>query len=192
MNSFDLNPSSEDLAAIRSGHQTPFSNLLNNWLPDIRSLSAGFSRTAFDRDDYVQVGSLTLFDACHTYPVEGAVAFERYARRAIKLAMIDVRRAERAKSRTLVAFVEPAELPDLETPFPGPLDCLVEEEDEAAVREWVGRLHGRDRQILKGVYWREIPQAQLARSLGLTSARVSQIHRALLAAGRQALQWSVN
>ena len=79
MNASDLNPSSTELVVIRAGDHTLFGGLLKKWLPAIHDLASGFTITAFDRDDYVQVGSLTLHEACRTYPLDGSIPFENYA-----------------------------------------------------------------------------------------------------------------
>ena len=71
--------------------------------------------------------------------------------------------------------------------MPGPLDRLVQEEGDESVRRWLSRLPERDRRLLEMKYWHGASQAEIAEALGLTGARVSQIHSALIKDARRCL-----
>lgn len=64
---------------------------------------------------------------------------------------------------------------------------LLQGEREIWIRQHVNRLRPRWRYVIIRVYWSAWPQARIARHLGVTQARVSQMHARTLQALRQTL-----
>jgi RNA polymerase sigma factor (sigma-70 family) len=181
MHASTLHPSSAELEAIRSGNHADFATLLGRWLCVIIPLAWKFGRSKFASDDYLQVASLALLRTCVKSPALGA-KFEQRARRTIKCRMIDLARRERQPDNDPVRFVDPDELaePEADADLADPHIRLVQEEDCERLGRWMSQLPERERRLLKMKYWEGASQAVVARELGLTEARVSQLHSALL------------
>lgn len=75
---------------------------------------------------------------------------------------------------------EAAEIDRLADPEPGPQEALLARCEAERIRSAVDKLSERQREVVERRYWREETQSEIARSLGLTPGRVSQVlHRAL-------------
>jgi RNA polymerase sigma factor (sigma-70 family) len=77
----------------------------------------------------------------------------------------------------------PAQLPEALVSSPQPRDVIL----EAAVRKWVTSLPTQLRMLYRLLYVDDRKMSEVAFALGVTPARVSQLHRDLLTSGRKAL-----
>jgi RNA polymerase sigma factor for flagellar operon FliA len=165
-----------------------------------------------DAADLVSCGVLGLAEAWDRYDPERGVAFEAFAIPRIKGAVIDAIRAAdwvprkaRQRARTtgeqlaiLVSMdedrgsdsgdrVPTAErLADESLPEPG--SDLVASEDKRELLGTLNRLPERERMIVTLHYFEGVPLQEIARSLGVTESRVSQLHTRALRMMREGIE----
>jgi len=185
------------------------------WYPMVQRIAHRASATyglpqGVDTADLVSCGVLGLAQAWERYDPERGVAFEAFAVPRVKGAIVDAIRASdwvprkaRQKARltgeplTLLVSIDeqrPSEdgdrstaerLADDSAPQPG--TDIVEAEDR---RELMGCMNGlpeRERMIVTLHYFQGVQLAEIARSLGVTESRVSQLHTRALRLMRETM-----
>ncbi len=170
-----LHPSLDTFSAIRAGDDDAFAQLWGAWQPRIYAMGAKLASNPYDRDEYVAIGIEALWHASRSFPVGSGGNFERYATKAVHHAMLDGLRAKKSQKATIAVFVEPE---FLHSDF-GTSDATVAV-DAPVLEQWISSLVDRDRDIITSIYFEGLTQAEVARRLGLTRTRVSQIHNSLL------------
>ncbi len=75
-------------------------------------------------------------------------------------------------------YTDPGELPDTRSPLPEEV-CL-QSDQLRQLSAWVLELGHRDRQVIDGIYFRQLTLRELGRELSLTEGRISQIHHKAL------------
>lgn len=164
-----------------------------------------------DTEDLVSSGVLGLAEAWGRYDPSRGVAFEAFAIPRVKGAIVDAIRASdwvprkarqraRETGESLVLLVSldesggssegdtsPAErLADASAPQPGAALLAAEGRREMMVA--LNRLPDRERMIVTRHYFEGVQLAEIARTLGVTESRVSQLHTRALRMLREALQ----
>ena len=189
---------------------------LIEWYPMVERIAHRAAVTyglpaSVDASDLVSSGVLGLAEAWDRYDPERGVAFEAFAIPRIKGAVIDAIRAAdwvprkarqraRATGEQLAVLVSIDEdrssdsdriptaerLADETLPEPGS-DLMAGE----AKRELMGtlnRLPERERMIVTLHYFEGVPLQEIARSLGVTESRVSQLHTRALRMMREGIE----
>lgn len=142
-----------------------------------------------EADDLQSVGVLGLIEAVERYNPNRSVSFEAYATRHIKASMVDYLRANgwaprSVRSNELLTKAQfdqmwapkmwglPTELSD---PTPGP-EALFEAKETAAVVAAARRsLNAQQQQVVRLCFDEGMTLAAIAKLMGLTQGRVSQI-----------------
>lgn len=129
--------------------------------------------------DLIQEGCLGLLQSVKEFDLTYQVKLVSFADRAIKWGMIRVLvDCQRHKTDSLDEVVIYEEDGEGETR----LDRLVSEDAGAdlsalhkELRQLVGRLRARDREIIQGRFWRDVTATELGRLLGISRSRILQI-----------------
>jgi RNA polymerase sigma factor for flagellar operon FliA len=188
------------------------------WYPMVQRIAHRASATyglpqGVDTADLVSCGVLGLAEAWERYDPERGVAFEAFAVPRVKGAIVDAIRASdwvprkaRQKARltgeplTLLVSIDeqrPSEdgdrstaerLADDSAPQPGA--DVVEAEDRRELMGCMNRLPERERMIVTLHYFQGVQLAEIARSLGVTESRVSQLHTRALRLMRETIATS--
>ena len=148
----ELCPSVNELSAIRASDHAAFAELLTRWTPDIEGIARKSAPRHCDREDYVQIGRMTLHQVCLRFADGIVTNFVRYARRAVRRAMIKQARADLGKGRSAVTYVSPDELSGWAAARQEPVEALLAEERRATVRRWWDQVGGRDHVLLDLLY----------------------------------------
>ncbi len=159
------------------------------------------------RDNLIAAGTYGLLDSLRRDGGERGPQFEWYARIRIKGAIVDELRAQdwlsrRARGRvtaagksetpseraTVVGFDDlpgrsGANLTDANDPSPS--DLVEEQAERRALREAVGELPERERYIVSMHYFEGVQLKDIARKLGVSEPRVSQLHARAVSMLRQ-------
>jgi RNA polymerase sigma factor for flagellar operon FliA len=190
---------------------------LIEWYPMVQRIAHRAAATyglpaSVDPADLVSSGVLGLAEAWDRYDPERGVAFEAFAIPRIKGAVIDAIRAAdwvprkaRQRARTtgeqlavLVSIDEdrgsdygdhssPADrIADVLLPEPG--TALIADEGKREMVRSLNRLPERERMIVTLHYFEAVPLQEIARSLGVTESRVSQLHTRALRMMREGLE----
>lgn len=133
---------SQKLRDAQSGDQAAFEDLLDRYMPLIRSLSARFSRSqerTNDSEDLQQTAIIAFLHAVEQYDAErsGAASFGTYAAYCIKNAMISELRSIKKWDHTIL--LEDDELAAAEDTEGDPASQIIEEEDYLALTESIRR-----------------------------------------------------
>ncbi len=206
------------MEAENQNHQPVNRNeALVEWYPMVERIAHRAAVTyglpaSVDASDLVSCGVLGLAEAWDRYDPERGVAFEAFAIPRIKGAVIDAIRAadwvpRKARQRAretgeqlavLVSMDEdrstdssdriPAaeRLADHGAPEPG--SALMESEDKRELMGTLNRLPERERMIVTLHYFEGVPLQEIARSLGVTESRVSQLHTRALRMMRDGIE----
>jgi RNA polymerase sigma factor for flagellar operon FliA len=192
---------------------------LVEWYPMVERIAHRSAATyglpaSLDASDLVSCGVLGLAEAWDRFDPERGVAFEAFAIPRIKGAVIDAIRAadwvpRKARQRAretgehlavLVSMdedrssdngdrVPTAErLADQQLPEPG--TELMASEDKRELIGTLNRLPERERMIVTLHYFEGVPLQEIARSLGVTESRVSQLHTRALRMMREGIEAS--
>jgi RNA polymerase sigma factor for flagellar operon FliA len=148
-----------------------------------------------DTSDLVSCGVLGLAEAWERFDPERGVAFEAFAMPRVKGAVVDAIRAgdwvprkARITGSPVMALVSidgghsdgdgdrsaAHGLADEAVPMPG--DALLAAERAHELMGFLNRLPERERMIVTLHYFQGVQLAKIARSLGVTESRVSQLH----------------
>lgn len=152
--------------------------LLETWDRDIkRAARAAGKGRAGDDHDLAQDARIRVLVAARSFPNAPAP----YVRAVIANTMRSALRYEfrRFSSQSRLADEVSEELPAGDTQ-----SC---EESVSAVTSWVAGLPHRLRDIYRYLYVEERSQREVAKLLRLTQPRIAQLHRSLLALGREQL-----
>jgi RNA polymerase sigma factor FliA len=205
-------PQSNELPADRN-------EALIEWYPMVERIAHRAAATyglpaSVDAADLVSCGVLGLAEAWDRFDPERGVAFEAFAIPRIKGAVIDAIRAadwvpRKARQRAresgeqLAVLVSMDEdhgsasgermstadrLADDQLPEPG-FD-LMASEDKRELIGTLNRLPERERMIVTLHYFEAVPLQEIARSLGVTESRVSQLHTRALRMMREGIEAS--
>jgi len=189
----------------RSQQPTNRNEALVEWYPMVERIAHRAAATyglpaSVDPSDLVSCGVLGLAEAWDRFDPERGIAFEAFAIPRIKGAVIDgiraadwvprkARQRARETGETVAVLVSMDEdhgsdsgerqsaadrLADDKLPEPGS-ELMASE----AKREMIGtlnRLPERERMIVTLHYFEAVPLQEIARSLGVTESRVSQLH----------------
>jgi RNA polymerase sigma factor for flagellar operon FliA len=185
------------------------------WYPMVERLAHRVAITyglppSVDTSDLVSCGVLGLAEAWGRYDPDRGVAFEAFAVPRVRGAIIDAIRAadwvpRKARQRARltgepVAFLGSLDevtagdgdssmadrLVDNEAPQPGA--ALLQTENKAELLAALDRLPDREKMIITCYYFEGVQLQQVARSLGVTESRVSQLHTRALKLLRAALE----
>lgn len=189
--------------------------VLMAWYPMVQRIAHRAAATyglpqGLETADLVSSGVIGLAEAWERYDPERGVVFEAFAVPRVKGAIVDAIRASdwvprkaRQKARQtgeplalLVSMDEghsneesggtPAErLADESAPVPGA--GLFASEDRRELMVALNRLPERERMIVTLHYFQGVQLAEIARSLGVTESRVSQLHTRALRMMRDAM-----
>jgi RNA polymerase sigma factor (sigma-70 family) len=162
----------------------------NDWDAEIeRAISAVASRFGAQvLDELRQVAQIALWRARASYrPDRGP--FERYARKAVRNAIQRARTLDADPRRRSGGAASLADADVLSLPAAGgmPDDRAEADERGAAVRAWVSSQPLRVQRVYEYLFVADLTQAEAASCMGLTQARVSQLRRELLNAGKHDL-----
>ena len=176
---------------------TPTGEEVTRHLPLVHKTVARFLRKLPPnvlRDDLVAAGTFGLIDSLRKNKGDTGAAFEWYARIRIRGAIVDELRTQdwltrRARSHasssgetTRAAVVGFDDIPGgigmlpHESDEPTPLDRMESELDKAALARAVARLPERERLIIRSHYFEGVQFKEIARALGVSEPRVSQLH----------------
>ena len=192
---------------------------LIEWYPMVERIAHRAAATyglpaSVDATDLVSCGVLGLAEAWDRYDPERGVAFEAFAIPRIKGAVIDAIRAadwvpRKARQRaretgeSLAVLVSMDEnhgsdsgdrqstaerLADDQLPEPG--SELMASEDKRELIGTLNRLPERERMIVTLHYFEGVALQEIARSLGVTESRVSQLHTRALRMMREGIETS--
>ena len=190
---------------------------LVEWYPMVERIAHRAAATyglpaSVDASDLVSCGVLGLAEAWDRFDPERGVAFEAYAIPRIKGAVIDAIRAadwvpRKARQRARetgesVAFLVSMDedhgsesgdgmsaadrLADEQLPQPGAE--LMVAEDKRELIGTLNRLPERERMIVTLHYFEGVPLQEIAKSLGVTESRVSQLHTRALRMMREGIE----
>ncbi len=126
----------QKLCDAQNGDQAAFEDLLNRYMPLIRSLANSFSRSCGrtnDRDDLQQTATIAFLHAVERYDAQRSdvARFDTYVMHCIKNAMISEMRNN--KKRDHVILLEDNELAAAEDTEGNPAEILIKEEDYQAL-----------------------------------------------------------
>lgn len=192
---------------------TPSSEEISRHLPLVRQVVAGFVRRLpvnVLRDDLVAAGILGLVDSLRKNGGDGGPTFESYARIRIRGAIVDElrrhdwsprRRKEQGEGEGAMPRVAVVGFDDLPPQIGlveegvSPLEHVEEKYVFEALYHALDELPARERAILKMRYFEGMPSKAIATALGLSEARISQLHaratsrlREILAAGGDVME----
>jgi RNA polymerase sigma factor FliA len=185
------------------------------WYPMVERIAHRVAATyglppSVDTSDLVSCGVLGLAEAWERFDESRGVAFEAFAVPRVRGSIIDAIRAadwvpRKARQRARVTGEPVAYLGSLdevsagdgdqsmadrlvddEAPQPGA--ALLQTENKAEVLAALDRLPEREKMIVTRYYFEGAQLQQVARSLGVTESRVSQLHTRALKMLRAALE----
>lgn len=138
----------------------------------------------YDIDDLIGVGNLALLAAAESFRPNDflGVPFGAYARHRVRGAMLDIARRSQLRERTM----PPLEGVPEGSYLPVPEELVDQAREIARVRVAIGRLPAREQRIINLHYAGEAFK-QIARVLGLSESRISQLHKEALEALRSDL-----
>ena len=204
------------MEAEQSKQPTNRNEALVEWYPMVERIAHRAAATyglpaSVDASDLVSCGVLGLAEAWDRFDPERGVAFEAFAIPRIKGSVIDAIRAadwvpRKARQRArltgeqlavLVSIDEDRgsesgerqtaadRLADEQLPEPG--HALMADEGKRQLVGSLNRLPERERMIVTLHYFEGVPLQEIARSLGVTESRVSQLHTRALRMMRDTL-----
>jgi RNA polymerase sigma factor (sigma-70 family) len=185
-----LEPTRAELALIRDGlsrrardrsWERSCEQILEAWEPLVRWLARRCAPAGSHVADFAQVGRMTLLRAALKFPPGYPGRFEHYARRALRNALIDEARRVQLQQREKSLDCERAARADT------PLTSAIRLEGRAIVRQRLTGWTNRLRTLVELLFVNDLNQAEAARALGLTPARISQLCRELRLQGRAQL-----
>ncbi len=189
----DAAPTTADFVEEKTKASAPTREDILAYLPIVESEVARFLRRlprSVLRDDLVSAGTVGLFDALRKNGGERDVRFEHYVRIRVRGAILDelrredwLSRGDRAKQRAaetaggLVYLEDLAEGGmDAESSDESPADATARRMCWDAVASAVDTLPPRERELVELYYLRGWMAKDIARSLGVSEPRVSQLH----------------
>ncbi|MGE3804027.1 MAG: sigma-70 family RNA polymerase sigma factor [Gemmataceae bacterium] len=182
-----LEPNRTELALIREGlsrrapsrdWEQPCQQVLAAWEPLIRWLARRYAPHSSCVLDFAQIGRMTLLRAALKFPPGYPGRFEHYVRRALRNALVD--EAKRVQSQRRERQLER----DCFSCEDSALDRVIHFETRDLVKNRVERWLPRLRRLVEMLYVEDLSQADAARALGLTPARISQLCRDLRRLGQ--------
>jgi len=171
----------------RDGDLTAREQLIEAYLPLARSLARRFAHRGERIEDLEQVGSIGLIKAVDRFePTRGDLA--AYAAPTI---VGEIRRHLRDRA-TLIRMPrrepQPPVVLVLADDVPAGSDELRASEDRVAVSSGMRKLHRRERDAVRCRYFRDMSQAEVASTLGISQTQTSR----LLASGLAKLRANLN
>ena len=173
-----LNPSSDTIQQIRRGVDAAFSQLLGAWQPIIKAKASTFHGIGLSRADFEQIGHLALHRAVLTFDPAKA-QFNTYATTIIQRAMIDEQRRhpdEPQSSNVHAAAMAETIIYD---------DALITAEKDKEIARWLSVLDDRCHRIVTMIFYMDMRPTAVARQLGVSPARVSQIMADILTSAKK-------
>ncbi len=148
--------------------------------------------TVEDREDLVSAGTVGLIDAVDRFDPDRGVPFEAFARARVRGAIIDELRRLDGRGRLFWKRVREGQAEETSLPKALSLDRLAESGSEPAIADASGLLLERDllsdvgyalltlprreRDIIRRYYGGSRTLREIGRELGVTEARVCQLH----------------
>lgn len=167
----DLEPPAHIICSIRTGDHAAFEQLLAAWDPILNSIAWRVGGRHNHRDDLCQAGRIALYRATMAYRPDMA-SFRTFATRTVSNAMRDELARVATRSALSLPLGDEEELSAVARPE---LERLVEQEDAARLCRWIRSLPERYQAIIDSLVCSGETQLTVARRLGITPARVSQI-----------------
>lgn len=174
-------------ARARAGDPSARARLIERYAGFARAAArrVGLATTVADREDMEAIGLLGLVEAVDRFDPDRGVPFEAFALRRIRGAVIDQMRHLRPARRT-----DPESAPRLlsldrlveehAATLPSAGDGLDERFEAEDLRERVywalGSIRRRDREVLARYYGQNLTLRETGARMGITEARVSQLH----------------
>lgn len=179
----DREPSPQALESIRGqgdAREKAFRELLRAWEPIIAGQARRLAPVRGEIDDYEQIGRLALLRAAERYQPGPDHGFEKFARRVLRNALLDERLRARRRPIHYVGAL-PLEPEGNDTV----LGQLLRSERCALVQRELRQWSQRYQEIVDLLYRQGYKQAEVARILGRTKARVSQLLDEIRAKGHR-------
>lgn len=151
---------------------------MNEYLPLVRGVARRFVYRLpahMEFLDLVSIGTLGLLDAAAKYDPCRQTKFETYATWRVRGAIMDEMRFQASRGTKTVSLIDCEELIDPDAPDPFSEAGL--SELKAIVAEALSELPKRERVVLLLYYYREMTMKEVGQAMGLTEARISQIHK---------------
>lgn len=181
--------------------RTPSASEMAAYMPIVQSVVIRFlGRVPANvlRDDLIAAGTFGLIDAFRKNPGERAAGFDWYARVRIRGAVLDELRSQdwlsrRARGRvrkankdkdlgsTVVPFTEEHEAL---TTDPTPHELLELRHEHEALASAIENLPERERRIIRMHYFEGVQFKAIAKELGVSEPRISQLHMRAISALR--------
>lgn len=160
------------------------------WQQYIKRVARGAATGMLSPADAEQTAYLAYVKANRQYNAHKG-PFEHYAKAAIRKALITSRTKEQRHSDSRCELSDDMSLGEVPPPpWAAEEDHLaVLEEKRAAthIASWIRQLPARLEAICQALYFEDVSQRVLAKRLGLTQARISQLNTDLIARAREDL-----
>ncbi|MGE3804010.1 MAG: sigma-70 family RNA polymerase sigma factor [Gemmataceae bacterium] len=185
---YELEPAAALLATMRSScgaeRDRAFTELLHAWEPTVGFMARRYAPGSADIPDYEQIARLAMLRAVERYRAGNGNSFERFARKVLRNALLDERLRSQRRARRLAYFetlpVEPAT--DVH-----PAAEILREEASTAVRRELLHWSQRLQEVVDLLYRQGHKPIEVARLIGRTPARVSQLIKRIRTLGRKSL-----
>jgi len=193
-----LVPPQDQFALLKRGDRQAFADFINRWKPKVREIVARLapltSRQSFDRESLCQAGYEAIWRAVKAID-DCDAGFQTYVATSIANAMKNhIRQTSRRASHETLwpnEYFATGSISDrLVTADPGLVE--LERQDalvvvRARIAAWLRSLSERKQKLVDLVYYNGLNMAVAAHELGVSRARVSQLHREIVTSGRFAL-----
>jgi RNA polymerase sigma-B factor len=160
--------------------------LIEAYLPLVRSLAQRFAGRGERIEDLVQVGSIGLIKAVDRFEPERGVGLATFAipnilgeiRRHLRdrATLVRIPRREQGASAPLRDGARaPLPLGDATGPAVSEDDAFRRSEDRVVVSSSLSRLHRREREALRCRFFADMTQVEIARRLGISQTQASRL-----------------
>lgn len=165
-------PTPDDLLRIAAGDQRRCRDLIDRWEFAITVIARGYASRRSDWDDLIQAGRIAVYRAALNYKSSLGTQFGNYAKRAIRnLVMKEaVRLARQRRSET------PLEWEAQQRKYRSAEWDHARVRDDA-VKAWVRELPEPHATIFRLLYADALKQRVAAQEMGVSQARVAQMHK---------------
>jgi RNA polymerase sigma factor (sigma-70 family) len=190
----DLVPTGASLIATSPVARRALPALTDEWTESIRkraeAVAGATSVDAYDlADDLEQAALIAFWRVTESFdPALGA--FEHYAQRAIRYAMISELRKHRlpVTASRRVSLDDPKLDPAfLQDPKDSPEVGCERAEIRARIGRWVATSPPKQREVFSLVYEKGLTQGVAAKRMGVSQPRIAQLHKTLKARGKNDL-----